>query len=292
MKTAIIGAGKMGRWFTKFFLEEGDTVIVSGRSKEKLSKIRDDFEVKTADNINAVKNADRILICVPIENFEDLIKEIHSHIRPDHTVMDICSIKDAPVKIMHKYIKTGTILGTHPMFGPGVKSIKNQNFVLTPTNAKEKMFAKSFRNWLEKKGAKVFIMPPRKHDELMSVVLGLPHFLGLVVCDTLMNHHNFLETRKVSGASYKMLLTLAEAVASEEAEFYASLQMNLPEIDKVEGLFLEKAEEWLDLVKRKDKSAFVNKVKLVKSKLVEIVPDYTMSYEVMHRMLEIAKSQT
>jgi prephenate dehydrogenase len=292
MKTAIIGVGKMGRWFTKFFLEEGDSVIVSDRNEEKLSKIRDEFKVETTDNINAVKNADRLLICVPIEDFEVLIKEIHSHIRSDHIVMDICSVKGMPVKIMHKYIKTGIILGTHPMFGPGVKSIKNQNFVLTPTNAKEKMFAKSFRNWLEERGVKVFIMSPRKHDELMSVVLGLPHFLGLVVCDALLNQYNFLETRKVSGASYKMLLTLAEAVASEEAEFYASLQMNLPEMEKIEGLFLRKAEEWLDLVERKDRSAFVNKVKLIKNKLMEIIPDYTVSYEVMHKMLEIAKSQT
>jgi prephenate dehydrogenase len=292
MKTSIIGAGKMGRWFTKFFLEEGDSVIVSDRSKEKLSKIREELQVETADNINAVKNANRILICVPIENFEDLIKEIHVHIRPDHAVMDICSIKDTPIKIMHKYIKTGITLGTHPMFGPGAKSIKDQNFILTPTNNREKMLAENFRNWLEKRGAKVFIMSPRKHDKLMSVVLGLPHFLGLVVCDTLLNYNSFLETRKISGVSYKMLLTLAEAVASEEAEFYASLQVNLPEIDKVEGLFLEKAEEWMNIVKRKDRLAFVNKVKLVKNKLAKINPEYTTSYEAMHRMLEIAKSQT
>lgn len=292
MKTAIIGAGKMGRWFTKFFLEEGNSIIVSDRSREKLSKIRDEFQVETADNINAVENANRILICVPIENFEDLIKEIHAHIRPDHTVMDICSIKDTPIKIMHKYIKTGITLGTHPMFGPGAKSIKDQNFILTPTNNREKMLAENFRNWLEKRGAKVFIMSPKKHDKLMSVVLGLPHFLGLVVCDTLLDYNSFLETMKISGASYKMLLTLAEAVASEEAEFYASLQMNLPEIDKVEGLFLEKAEEWMNIVKRKDRLAFVNKVKLVKNKLAEINPEYTTSYEAMHRMLEIAKSQT
>jgi len=41
MKIAIIGAGKMGRWFTRLFLEEGDSVIVSSRSREKLLKMRD-----------------------------------------------------------------------------------------------------------------------------------------------------------------------------------------------------------------------------------------------------------
>jgi len=290
MKTAIIGAGKMGRWFTKFFLEEGDSVIVSSRSEEKLLKIKDEFGVEIANNINAVKNADRVLVCVPIENFEGVIKEIRSYVRPNQVVMDICSIKEIPVKIMHEYIKSGITLGTHPVFGPGVKSIKNQNFVLTPITKKEKMFAEVFKSWLEERQANVFIMSPRKHDELMSVVLGLPHFLGLVVCDTILDYANFLETKRVAGASYKMLLTLAEAVASEETEFYTSLQMNLPEIEKIEGLFLEKSREWLNAVRRKDKSAFASRMQLLKKKLREVNPNYEKSYEVMHRLLDAIKS--
>lgn len=136
----------------------------------------------------------------------------------------------------------------------------------------------------------MFIMSPRKHDELMSVVLGFPHFLGLVVCDTLLNYPNFLETKKVAGASYKMLLTLAEAVASEETEFYTSLQMNLPEIKKIEGLFFEKTEEWLDIVRRKDKTPFASNMKLVKKKLREFNPKYTWSYEVMYKILGTVRS--
>ena len=290
MKVAIIGAGKMGRWFTRFFLEEGDSVVVSSRSKEKLLRIRDEFGVEITDNINAVKKADRVLICVPIENFEAVVKEIHSHVRPDQGVMDICSIKEGPVKMMHEYIKTGTTLGTHPVFGPGVKSIENQNFVLTPVNDEEKRFAENFKSWLEERQVNVFIMSPRKHDELMSVVLGFPHFLGLVVCDTLLSYSSFVETKKVAGASYKMLLTLVEAVASEETKFYTSLQMNLPEIEKIEGLFLEKSEEWLSIVRRKDKSAFASKIELVKKKLREVNPDYARSYEVMHSLLDAVKN--
>jgi len=290
MKIAIIGAGKMGRWFTRLFLEEGDSVIVSSRSREKLLKMRDEFGVEITDNVNAVEKADRVLICVPLESFEAVVKEIHSHIRPDQIVMDICSIKERTVEIMHQYVKTGLTLGTHPVFGPGVKNIENQNFVLTPVNDEEKRFAWEFKRWLEERRAKVFIMSPRKHDELMSVVLGLPHFLGLVVCDVLLNYPNFLETKKVAGASYKILLTLAEAVASEETEFYTSLQMNLPEIDKIEGLFLKKSEEWLNTVRRKDRAAFASKMELVKTELRETSPDYASSYETMHRLLDAIKS--
>ena len=179
MKVAIIGAGKMGRWFSKFFLEEGVTVIVSDKNRQTLSKIERELGVEVTDNINAVKSADMVLICVRIEDFEDVIKEIHSHVRPNQVIMDICSFKEFPVKVMHKYIKTGTTLGIHPMFGPAAaaKGIKNRNFIFTPTNFKEETFAKNFKGWLEGRRAKVSMMSPKKHDKLWAAILGLPYFI-------------------------------------------------------------------------------------------------------------------
>ena len=287
MRVAIIGAGKMGRWFTKFFKEEDYSVIVSSRTKEKLLALKDEFGIEIAeDNVVAIEGADRILLCVPLENLETVLEEISSHIRSKQIVMDICSIKEIPVNLLHKYVKKGIVLGTHPVFGPGAKSIKGQNYVLTPVNDKEMKIAMKFGTWLEEKGAKVVITSPRDHDELMSVVLGFPHFLGLVVGDTLLNYSSFVEAKDVAGASYRLLLTLAEAVASEETGFYSNLQMSLPEVEKIEGLFLEKVEEWLDLVRRKDCSGFSSKMEQVKKRLKELDPDYERYYEVMYRLLD------
>ena len=291
MKVAIIGAGRMGRWFTKFFLEQGISVVASDKDQEKLARIREELKVETTSSVDAVKSANRILVCVPIESFENAIAEIHSYIRPEQIVMDICSVKEHPVEIMHKYVRNGAVLGTHPMFGPGVKTIKNQNFILTPTNAEEEKLAEEFGNWLKEKGAKVFVMSPREHDELMSVVLGLPYFLSLVTCDTLISYGRFSEAQKVSGASYKFLLTLIEAIASEDAEFSTSLQINLPENNKVGELLLRKAAEWLELINKRDREAFLDKVKRLKNDLAKMDPSYLKSYEAMHKMLETLKSE-
>jgi len=268
MIVAIIGAGRMGRWFTKFFLDQGFSVIVSSRSKEKLQKMKNEFGVETTtDNANAVKSADRVLICVSIENFEDVVKEIHSYVKPNQIVMDICSIKESPVNIMHRYITSGVTLGTHPMFGPDAEGIEDQNFILTPTSSEERKFADDFKAWLEERKAKVLFMSPKKHDELMSTVLGLSHFVGMVACDTLLSESNFADTKKAAGPSYKLLSTLAERVASQDPDFYATLQTKLPDVEKIEGLFYEKAGEWLDIVRRKDKKMLAEKVKSVKMKL-------------------------
>ena len=291
MKIAIVGTGRMGRWFAKFFLEQGFSVIASDKDYEKLRKIKEELNVEIADNVKAVKRADRIFVCVPIDHFEDAIKEISPHICQGQEVMDICSVKKTPVNIMHKYISNAVTLGTHPMFGPGAKSIKSQNFILTPTNFKEQALAMDFKEWLESKGANVFFMTPQEHDRIMSIVLGLPYFLSYVVCDVLLSCREFDKAKKVSGISYKLLLTLTEAVLSEGIEFAKSILMNLPKMDKLGELLLHKNSEWLEMIRRKDRIALVNKMAILKSKLAKMDPQYFGAYECMYEVLNATRKR-
>jgi prephenate dehydrogenase len=289
MRIAVLGAGKMGQWFAKFFLEEGYSVVVADRNKRKLETLRNELAIETSDFAQAVHNADRVLICVSISAIEAAVKTIAPHIGEGQIVMDICSVKGKPVKIMHDYIKRGLVLGTHPVFGPGSKDVKNKAFILTPTNGREKEFAETFRVWLETRKARVFIISPEEHDRLMSVVLGLPHFVGLVACETLLEQRNYLETKKVAGTTYRMLLTLAEVTAMENPELFSSLQFSLPELEKIENAFIEKAQEWLNLIKKKDYAAIAAKMESLKSKLTSASSDYEKSYEIMYKMLEAAE---
>jgi prephenate dehydrogenase len=288
MRIAILGAGKMGVWFAKFFLAEGYSVVVADRKKEKLARLEKELAVETADFADAVRDADRVLICVSISSFEEVVKKISPAIRDGQVVMDICSIKDFPVKTMHQHLKQGLILGTHPVFGPGSTTIENKTFVLTPTNSQEEAFAEGFKEWLETKKARVLVMPPQKHDELMSVVLGLPHFLGLVACDTLLEQADYPETKEVAGTTYRMLFTLAEATALENPELFSSLQFTLPDMEKIESLLIEKAHEWLQLIRQNDPEAIAAKMDSLRSKLMKASRDYEKSYKIMYKMLEAA----
>ena len=290
MRTAILGAGKMGVWFAKFCKENGEQVILADRNKEKLSRLGKELEVETANFADAVKKADNVIICVSISAFADVVKKIAPGVREGQTVVDICSVKEQPVKIMHRYIKKGLVLGTHPVFGPGSKGVRNKAYILTPTSAKERVFAEKYKTWLEKVGARVFIMSPKKHDELMSVVLGFPHFLGLVACDTLLEQADYAETKNVAGTTYRMLFTLAEATALENPELFSSLQLSLPEIEKIETAFIEKAREWLTLIKQEDPAAIAAKMERMKSKLTKTSRNYEQSYDIMYKMLEAAEN--
>lgn len=287
MRIAIIGAGKMGVWFAKFFHSKGYNVVLADRKKEKIVNLKKELQVKmTTDFKEAVAGADQVLICVSINAMEEVVKTISPAIHQGQVVMDICSIKETPVKVMRKYIKGALVLGTHPVFGPGSNGIKHKTYILTPTNAKEEKFAEEFKKWLEQEEAHVFVMSPKRHDEMMSIVLGLPHFLGLVACETLLEQKDFSETKKVAGTTYRMLFTLAEATALETPDLYASLQTNLPELGKIEDLYIAKAQEWLDLIKQKNPQAITDRMEQLKAKLLKVDPDFAKSYEVMYRMLE------
>jgi prephenate dehydrogenase len=286
MKVAVIGAGKMGVWFAKFFLSKDYDVILADRKKEKLEKQKNLLVDLTTNFEEAVQDADQILLCVSINAIEEVVKAISPAIHKGQIVMDICSIKEAPVKIMHQHLKGAIVLGTHPVFGPGSNGIKHKAYVLTPTNAKEQEFAEKFKNWLEQEEAHVFIMSPKKHDELMSVVLGLPHFLGLVACETLLEQKDLPETKKVAGTTYRMLFTLAEATALETPDLYASIQTNLTNLGEIEDLFMTKAQELLTLIKNRDQKAIVERMEQLKKKLATADSDFAESYQVMYKMLE------
>jgi prephenate dehydrogenase len=286
LRVAVIGAGKMGRWFTRFFKNEGYSIVVSSRTQCKAEALGDEFGAEVADgNVEAVEGADWVLLCVSLEGLEPVLKEIGSHVRSGQAVMDISSIKEVPVQLLHKYVENGVTLGTHPVFGPGAKSLEGQNFVLTPVDEEENRFAAEFKGWLEKRGAEVSVLSPRRHDELMALVLGFPHFVGLVAGDALVNCSDFVDAKRVGGASYKLLLTLAGAVAAEEPVFYSNLHMSLPEMEQIEELFLSKVEEWLRLVKTKDCEGFGRKMEEVKERLKELDPDFERYYRLMYRLL-------
>ncbi len=287
MKVAIIGgSGRMGRWFANFLLRDGKEVVITGRNESKLLEAKRQLGVEVATSVEAVKGADVILLSVPIDNFEPVVAEIQPYIKPKQVVIDITSIKVFPVEIMHKYIKAGLTLGVHPMFGPGAHSMAQQNFILTPTNEDERTLAQKIREYLEAKDARVTVMTPHEHDEMMTVVLGLSHFIGIVSADTLLSLGRLKQMETISGTTYKLLLTLVEGVISEDSEFYASLQMSLPNMAEIEALFQRNSKMWAELIEKKDRQGFVRRMNTLRDGLKENNPNFGKASRNMYKILD------
>jgi len=290
MNIAIIGgSGNMGKWSARYLMDEKIKVVITGRNRTKLQKAAKDLGVPYASNIEAVKTADVVILSLPPDVFESVVEEIASHTKDKQLIIDITSVKTMPVDIMHRYIKKGTILGMHPVFGPGAKSLANQNFVLTPVNNREIELAKKIKVYLEERKANVSIMTPQEHDEMMTVVLGLAHFIAIVAADTLLSFDKFQEMKQIGGTTFKLLYTLVESVISEDPQLYASLQMNFPNISTIEGGFLNNTQIWADLVRNKDTHSFADRMSSLRDKLEITDPLFRRAYENMYKVNAVLK---
>lgn len=76
--------------------------------------------IKSAESIEEIgEKADFIIPCIPINKFEDTIKKLAPVVRRDTIIMDVCSVKEYPVKIMDDNLPAHTgKIASHPMFGP------------------------------------------------------------------------------------------------------------------------------------------------------------------------------
>jgi prephenate dehydrogenase len=129
-------------------------------------------------------------------------------------------------------------------------------------------------------------MTPQEHDEMIAIILGLSHFIAIITADTLLNFKRLKEMATIAGPTYRVLLTLAESVLTEDPELYASLQMNLPRMPEIEGLFLKSSKTWADIVKNKDKQEFIQRMNILKDRMGQNNPDFGKSYQAMYKLLE------
>ena len=112
----------------------------------------------------------------------------------------------------------------------------------------------------------------------------MSHFIAIVAADTLISSGKVTQPTALGGITYKVLLTLVESVISENPELYASIQMNLPGVTEVEGLFRRKIEQWARLVESKDRVRFVRQMSQLKNRLEKDNPDFGKAYQNMYKL--------
>jgi prephenate dehydrogenase len=286
VKIAIIGGyGKMGMWFARHLKKEGCQVIIAGRDQSRLAQAAEQLGVEAVSSHDAVNQADTVILSLPIDGFEAVVEDIAPFTHEGQLIFDVTSVKGMPVRAMHDFIKNGTVLGTHPMFGPGADGLANQRFVLTPTNNKEEELAGKVKKYLEERQARVVLMSPQEHDEIISIVLGLSHFIALVAADTLLQTGKLEKASAVSGTTFKLLLTLAESVLSEDPAFYASLQMGLPDNVKLQGIMSETLQQWRDIIGSNDRAEFTSKMSALKQAFLSADPHFKQAYNNMYKLI-------
>ena len=290
-RIAIVGGyGKMGAWFARLLKAEGFHVTIIGRDKDKLAKAAVELGVTATDRLTIATEVDIVILSVPIDSFENVCRDLAPFLGPRHKVIDLTSIKIKPVEAMHRNFPHSLILGAHPIFGPGAASLSGQNFILTPTDDTEKELAEKISTWLGSRSARVRIISPEEHDRLMSISLGLAHFIAIITADALVTLDKLTDMSGASGITYKALLTLVESVLSEDPALYASLQLNLPQLPEIEKQFADKADDWASIVKNRSRDEFIDRMAALKLKLQAANPNFGESYQNLYKLADLRES--
>lgn len=238
----IGGTGQIGQWFKKFFEKNKYKVLIASR-KTKLKPTQ------------CAAKCDVVIICVPIDVTIKVIKEIAPFVKENTLLMDLTSLKKEPVKAMLKYSKSA-VIGVHPVFGPSVKTIKNQTVVLCPVRPKQ--WLSWVRNVLEKNGALVRITTAEKHDKMMSIIQGVTHFSTICVARTLEKLGiDVEESLHYASPIYKLRMDMVGRLLAQDPKLYADIEMLNPENKKAMEEYIRSTRELIGIIKRKDREGFI-----------------------------------
>ncbi|MBI3289421.1 MAG: prephenate dehydrogenase/arogenate dehydrogenase family protein [Elusimicrobia bacterium] len=176
MSVGIIGFGRLGRLLTRYFAAD-----VSIRVYDPKASPRDIRALGAAPaTLEEACRQTVVIPCVPIAAFEGVIRRIRGLIPPGALVIDVCSVKEHPVRVMKRLLPRGVdILATHPNFGPdsAAQSLRGHKLVVCKVRLPAARYRK-IKRLLEGKGLRLVEMTPAAHDRKSAASLVLTHFVG------------------------------------------------------------------------------------------------------------------
>jgi chorismate mutase/prephenate dehydrogenase len=239
---AVIGGrGGMGALMVRLFGDLGHQVLV----------VDVDTDLTAAD---AAPVADVVVISVPIDATESVIRSVGPRVRDDALLMDVTSIKEAPIAAMLASTRA-SVVGTHPMFGPNVHSLQGQRVVVCRARGEE--WADWVVRMLQARGLTVQETAPSHHDRMMAVVQVLTHFQTQVLGLTLARLGTPLdETLRFTSPAYLMELYVTARHFDQSPDLYGPIEMRNPATAHVTNAFGAAANEVADVLASGDRERF------------------------------------
>lgn len=183
-----------------------------------------------------VASADLVLFCVPLQAMRVVARQIAPWLRDGQLVLDVCSVKLAPTRILLEELPGGVeIIGLHPLFGPqsGKNGISGLGIALCDVRSRTLPCVRAFLQ--EKLGLRVIEASPEEHDREMASVQGLTHLIGKVFSAV------ELPSVRMKTKSYTLLHEMAEMIRYDSDELFQAIQKDNPYAQAVKDSFFAAA---------------------------------------------------
>jgi len=196
-RIALIGFGLIGGSIARAARLQGlaGEIVTTARSEKTRARVAElgivDRVVET--NVEAVADADLVILCIPVGACGPVAAEIAAHLKPGAIVSDVGSVKGAVVKDMAPHLpKTVYFVPAHPVAGTehsGPDSGFPELFIdrwciLTPPDGTDARATDRLRAFWAAMGAKVEVMTPEHHDRVLAITSHLPHLIAYTIVGT------------------------------------------------------------------------------------------------------------
>lgn len=174
IEATLIGFGRFGRLFHKFFCDDFylDIYDKNLTVKEKSENAGEVWDIPWKDN-------KIIFLSVPISEIENISLELKDKISESCTIVDFCSVKKYPLQILKTYFPKNPIFSIHPLFGPdSVENSLENHIAIVIKNEHWNSVIAYFWQLLIDRGVRLFLMNEDEHDELIAWTLCLTQYIG------------------------------------------------------------------------------------------------------------------
>ena len=196
-RLALIGVGLIGASIALAARRAGAAghVAISSRTPETLKRaeelgLGDSYH---ADAAEAVRDADCVILCIPVGACGPVTEAISGSLKPGAVVSDVGSVKAAIVAAMAPHIPGGVhFVPAHPVAGTEYSGpdagfaelFDNRWCILTPPDGADAAAVDAMRAFWQALGANVETMSSPHHDLVLAITSHVPHLIAYNIVGT------------------------------------------------------------------------------------------------------------
>lgn len=196
-KIALIGIGLIGSSLARIIRRENlaGHVSISTRSPSTLARaeelgLGDSY---TTDMADAVRDADLIVVSVPVGSSEEVARAIAPALKKGAIVTDVGSTKASVIAQMQPHIPEGVhFIPGHPLAGTEksgpdagfAELFKNRWCIFTPLPGTDPAALEKLSTFWKRCGSNIDTMDAAHHDMTLAIVSHLPHIIAYNIVGT------------------------------------------------------------------------------------------------------------
>ena len=196
-RIALIGFGLIGGSIARAAKAQGlaGEIVTTARSEKTRARVMElgivDRVLET--NAEAAKDADLVILCIPVGVCGDVAREIAPHLKRGAIVSDVGSVKGAVLRDMAAYLPDSVhFIPAHPVAGTEhsgpdsgfAELFINRWCILTPPDNADAAAVEKLAAFWRAIGANVEIMTADHHDLVLAVTSHLPHLIAYTIVGT------------------------------------------------------------------------------------------------------------